>query len=152
MWNAPNSEYVDHPRPVAEKSRRDAVELLLSVAIGSTPQPADWPDELAAALMMNPSLKLFQWGETRGIPPWAVSRGFELVFGVSPEVFRARARARQALKRIYETQAPLAGIAAGLGFSDQSHMTRSVKQLTGIGPQAWRTAANRFKTRRKLEV
>lgn len=137
---------------VAEKSRRDAVDLLLSVAIGSTPQPADWPDELAAALMLNPSFKLSQWGETRGIPPWAVSRGFGLVFGVSPEVFRARARARQALKRICETQAPLAGIAAGLGFSDQSHMTRSVKQLTGIGPQAWRTAANGFKTRRKLEV
>src|SRR6266404_2674447 len=29
MWNAPNSEYVDHPRPVAEKSRRRLDEEIL---------------------------------------------------------------------------------------------------------------------------
>jgi AraC-like DNA-binding protein len=138
---------------VAEKSHRDAVDLLFFVAIRrKMPQPADWPDELAAALMRNPSLKLSQWGEKNGIAPWAVSRGFALVFGVSPETFRARTRARQALKSIKNTQGPLANIAAELGFADQSHMTRSVKQLTGIGPQAWRSAANGFKTRRNLGV
>jgi AraC-like DNA-binding protein len=115
-------------------------------------QPADWPDELFAALMRNPSLKLSQWGEENGIAPWTLSRGFALVFGVSPETFRARIRARHALKSIQDTEAPLASIAAELGFSDQSHMTRSVKQLTGIGPQVWRYAANGFKTRRKPDV
>jgi AraC-like DNA-binding protein len=137
---------------VAERSCRDALDLLFSVAISRTPQPADWPDELAAALMLNPSLKLSLWGETNGIPPWAVSRGFGLVFGVSPEAFRARTRARRALKSIQNTQASLASIAAELGFADQSHMTRSVKQLTGIAPQAWRSAANGFKTRRSVGV
>jgi len=137
---------------VAERSRRDALDLLFSVATSRTPQPADWPDELAAALMLNPSLKLSLWGETKGIQPWAVSRGFGLVFGVSPEAFRARIRARRALKSIQNTQAPLASIAAELGFADQSHMTRSVKQLTGIAPQAWRSAANGFKTRRSVGV
>jgi AraC-like DNA-binding protein len=137
---------------VAERSRRDALDLLFSVATSRTPQPADWPDELAAALMLNPSLKLSLWGERKGIPPWAVSRGFGLLFGVSPEAFRARIRARRALKSIQNTQAPLASIAAELGFADQSHMTRSVKQLTGIAPQAWRSAANGFKTRRSVGV
>ncbi|HXO32211.1 MAG TPA: AraC family transcriptional regulator [Candidatus Acidoferrales bacterium] len=137
---------------VAERSCRDALDLLFSVAISRTPQPADWPDELAAALMLNPSLKLSPWGETNGIPPWAVSRGFGLVFGVSPEAFRARIRARRALKSIQNTQASLASIAAELGFADQSHMTRSVKQLTGIAPQAWRSAANGFKTGRSVGV
>ena len=137
---------------MAERSCRDALDLLFSVAISRTPQPADWPDELAAALMLNPSLKLSLWGERKGIPPWAVSRGFGLVFGVSPEAFRARIRARRALKSIQNTQAPLASIAAELGFADQSHMTRSVKQLTGIAPQAWRSAANEFKTRRSVGV
>src|SRR5712672_2620362 len=32
MWNAPNSEYVDHPRPVAEKSRRRLDEETLCMA------------------------------------------------------------------------------------------------------------------------
>ena len=135
---------------VAEKSRTDAVDLLFSVALSKMPQPADWPDELAAALIRNPSLKLSQWGERNGIAPWAVSRGFALVFAVSPEAFRARIRARHALRSIRDTQSPLASIAVELGFADQSHMTRSVKQLTGVGPQAWRFAANGFKTRRNL--
>jgi adenylyltransferase/sulfurtransferase len=33
-----------------------------------------------------------------------------------------------------------------LKLADQAHMTRSVKQMTGVGPRAWRNAANRFKT------
>ena len=131
----------------AESSRRDAVEMLLSAAMSEIPRPADWPDELAAALLHNPSLKLSQWGERIGIAPWAVSRGFALVFGITPEAFRARTRARHAFQFIHHTPAPLAHIAADLGFADQSHMTRSVKQLTGIGPKAWRSTANRFKTR-----
>jgi AraC-like DNA-binding protein len=137
---------------VAERSCRDAIELLFSLAITRTPQPADWPDELAAALVRNPSLKLSQWGEKNGIAPWTVSRGFGLVFGVSPEAFRARTRAHQALKSIQNTGASLANIAAELGFADQSHMTRSVKQLTGIGPRAWRSAANGFKTGRNFDA
>jgi AraC-like DNA-binding protein len=137
---------------MAEKSCRGALDLLFSVAVSEMPQPADWPDALAAALMLNPSLRLSRWGQTNGIAPWDVSRGFALVFGISPEAFRARMRARHALNSIKNTDAPLARIAAELGFSDQSHMTRSVKQLTGIGPQAWRSAANGFKTRRKPGV
>src|ERR1700690_2957237 len=137
---------------VAERSRRDAIDLLFSASMSEMPRPADWPDELAEALMRNPSLKLSQWREKNGIAPWAVSRGFALVFGISPEAFRARTRARHALKFIRDTRAPLTSIAIELGFADQSHMTRSVKQFTGIGPQAWRSAANRFKTGKNLDV
>ncbi len=135
---------------VAEGSRRDAIDLLLSTAMGRIPHRADWPDDLAAALLKNPSLKLCQWAEKNGIPPWTLSRSFRLLFGVSPETFRARTRAHHALKRIHNTAAPLASIAAELGFADQSHMTRSIKQLTGITPLAWRSAANGFKTGKKV--
>ena len=135
---------------MAERSRRDAIHWLLSRAIGKRPQPADWPDELAAAMIQNPSLKLSHWGKNSGILPWTVSRGFALVFGLSPEAFRARTRAHHALKAIHDTQVPLASIAAELGFADQSHMTRNVKQLTGMGPRAWRSSANGFKTSRNL--
>ena len=137
---------------MAERSCREAVDLLFSVAVSDMPQPSDWPDELATALIQNPSLKLSQWGEKNGIAPWTVSRGFASVFGVSPEAFRARIRARHALRCIRDTQSPLASIAVELGFADQSHMTRSVKQLTGVGPQEWRFAANGFKTRRNVGV
>lgn len=130
----------------AETNQTQAVDLLLSTVIVRKAESADWPDELAAALIQCPSLSLSRWGEMNGLSPWAISRGFMQVFGLSPSVFRARTRSRHAWKAIESSEEPLAQIAASLGFSDQPHMTRSVKQMTGLGPQAWRAAANRFKT------
>jgi len=130
----------------AEISQAEAADLLLSTVQVQGSKCADWPDELAAALGQNPSLRLLQWGEKKGLAPWTISRGFSQVFGVPPEAFRARTRARHAWTAIRYTQEPLAKIAAHLGFADQPHMTRSVKQLTGMGPMKWRTAANGFKT------
>jgi len=77
---------------VAERSPRDAVTLLLSMATNWQPQPMDWRDQLASELIMNPSLQLTPWAEENGLRPWTVSRGFAQVFNVSPEAFRARAR------------------------------------------------------------
>jgi AraC-like DNA-binding protein len=134
---------------VAGKSRAEATDLLFSKMQVQRSRCADWPDELASALLQNPSLRLLQWGAVKGFAPWTVSRGFSQVFGVSPEAFRARARARHAWMAIKNTQEPLARIAAHLGFADQPHMTRSVKQLTGVGPQRWRMSANGFKTSRQ---
>jgi AraC-like DNA-binding protein len=123
-----------------------ALAELLASAIPHTPPPTDWPDELAATLLRNPSLRLSAWAEKHGLAPWTVSRGFAQLFGVSPEAFRARVRARRALRSIESTEQPLADVAANLGFSDQPHMTRSIRQLTGRAPTAWRPAANAFKT------
>jgi AraC-like DNA-binding protein len=134
---------------MAEKSGRAAADLLISFVKRCTFQFADWPDELATTLMQCPSLKLSKWGEENGLAPWTLSRGFTQVFGISPEGFRARVRARGALRLIRETETSMAIIAAELGFSDQAHMSRSVKQLTGTPPLAWRSVANRFKTGRQ---
>lgn len=131
----------------AEINRAEAADLLLLMVEERRPGYMDWPDELAAVLIRNPSLRLSLWAAERGLAPWAVSRGFTKVFGISPEAFRARTRARHAWRAIRMTEEPLAKIAAHLGFADQAHMTRSVKRLTSVGPQAWRSAANRFNTR-----
>jgi AraC-like DNA-binding protein len=130
----------------AELDRTEATNLLLRIIEPRTPVWADWPDELAAELIQNPSLRLALWANQKTLSPWAVSRGFTKVFGISPEAFRARERARRAWRAIRTTKEPLAMIAAHLGFADQSHMTRSVKWLTGMAPQAWRFPANGFKT------
>jgi AraC-like DNA-binding protein len=132
----------------AEKDRVEATSLLLATATRQISTFGDWPDELAAALMQNPSRNLSLWAMRNGLAPWTLSRGFVQVFGVSPEAFRARARARQARKSIETSAEALAQIAADLGFADQSHMTRGVKQLTGMAPKELRAAANRCKTER----
>jgi len=131
----------------AQKDQTSALELLLRTIQAKATTYADWPDELAATLIDNPSLRLYRWAEDKALKPWTLSRGFAQVFGVAPEVFRARARARQAWRLIRTTHWPLTQIAYHLGFADQSHMARSVKQLTGLSPKRWRDAANGFKTR-----
>jgi AraC-like DNA-binding protein len=135
----------------AQRSRTEAAELLLSMIHGPLsnvllPSHTDWPDELALDIFQDCSLLLSQWAQEHRLAPWTVSRGFAQVFGITPETFRARIRARQAWRLIHTTNEPLAQIAFRLGFADQSHMTRSVKQVTGIEPRRWRGAANRFKT------
>jgi AraC-like DNA-binding protein len=146
----PGIAYVPDPDAVvqtAEKNRIEAVELLLTMATNRKLACADWPDELAAALIRHPALKLSEWAQMKMLAPWTVSRGFVQVFGITPEAFRLRVRTRHAWKLLENTEQPLAQIAAHSGFSDQSHMTRSVRQLTGAAPHLWRrNAANRFKT------
>jgi AraC-like DNA-binding protein len=130
----------------AEKNLAEAAALLLSTHIMRDSEDFDWPDRLAAAIIRDPSLRLSDWSETVGLTPWAVSRGFAQVFGISPSAFRARTRALQAWKAAETSKEPLAAIATRLAFADQSHMTRCVKEITGQTPHEWRSAANRFKT------
>ena len=104
-----------------------------------TPTVAEWNFGMEQELSRNTALNLTSWSHEQGIAPWTVSRGFESVFGVSPSVFRAVARARSAWRAIRTTGEPLVDIAARLGFADQAHMTRAVKCLTGNAPRAWRT-------------
>jgi len=77
---------------VAEKNQVQAARLLLSSIAQREPNCEDWPDELASALIANPSLSLSRWSESKGLMPWAVSRGFMQVFSISPAAFRARTR------------------------------------------------------------
>ena len=137
----PGLGWIDDPDAIvriAEKNELEAATLLLSLTAMREPECRDWPDELAAALTRDASVSLSSWGEAKGISAWDLSRGFAHAFGVSPSAFRARARTRQAWKAIRTTNAPLAGIAAHCGFADQSHMTRSVRNMTGKCPRAWR--------------
>jgi AraC-like DNA-binding protein len=122
----------------AERDQAEAADLLLQMSRPKTTVCADWPDELAAVLIQNPSLRLSLWAGQNGLACWTTSRGFSRIFGISPEAFRARARARSAWRAIRVTEEPLAKIAADQGFSDQSHMSRSIKQMTGMAPRAWR--------------
>jgi AraC-like DNA-binding protein len=133
---------VDDPdaivRLVEKGDSETAALLLLSTEVRKT-DFQDWPDELAASLAQNACLNLSGWSEAKGIPPWDLSRTFARVFGISPCAFRARARTRLAWRAIRTAGTPLSAIAAQFGFSDQAHMARSVKTMTGRCPSAWRS-------------
>ena len=104
----------------------------------------DWVDQLAAQLVRNPGQRLYDWAMAAGLAPATLSRGFRLAYGVGPARFRREARAYAAMAAIERSREPLAAIAADCGFADQAHLTRTVVELTGRPPGAWRTS-NLFK-------
>jgi AraC-like DNA-binding protein len=96
------------------------------------------PDRLAAEIVDGRVASLARWAALLGLARETVSRAFSAAFGVSARQFRAELRARAAWLRIVRTRERLAEIAAASGFADQAHMTRSIRQLTGASPAAWR--------------
>ena len=122
-----------------------SIELRAQLAAGPDGL-ADWPDLLAARLRENSAQRLDDWAENMGLARETLSRGFKKIYGVTPAAYRAEARARRALDLIEQGGLGLAGVAATVGFADQSHMTRAIKALTGAAPSAWIRTSNPFKT------
>ncbi|MBL0727275.1 helix-turn-helix domain-containing protein [Piscinibacter sp. HJYY11] len=63
-----------------------------------------------------------------------LERDFVQWIGTSPRHLSQVVRL-QAISRRAQRGAPLADIAADLGFADQAHMSRVVRQLTGLTPR-----------------
>jgi len=125
--------------------RAEGEALLLSRLEPLAEAEGDWPDQLCAALRRHHRIALTGWADGHGLARETLSRQFGLIFGTTPASFRAEARARNALHEIVLGDAPLSLVAARRGFSDQAHMTRAVRALTGRTPAAWRRSHS-FKT------
>lgn len=119
---------------LAESDMQEACDALRASLIKSDAKCSDWPDELSRCLIDNPSLNLSEWAECRGLAPQSVGRGFRKAFGVTPKRFRADQRALRAQRKLPGWSGTGAALAAELGFADQAHMTRSVRELTGKSP------------------
>lgn len=123
---------------VVRIAHRDLVEAALTLAAELEPMSAalnDWPDQLAQALRADAGMSLGAWARRRGLAPETVSRGFRQAFGTSPKRYRAEQRALRAAGILAGGGAPLAPLAVDMGFSDQAHMTRAVRALTGQTPR-----------------
>jgi len=70
-----------------------------------------------------------------------LARAFRAHFGCSVGEFVRRQRLLRALRQITAGATPLVRIASDCGFSDQSHLTRQVRALTGVSPGALRRRA-----------
>jgi AraC-like DNA-binding protein len=98
-------------------------------------------DALASALRADPRLAIGCWARANGLVRETAARAFLRRYGTTPVRFRGEYRARQAWLRATGTTETLAAIAADLGFSDQAHMSRCVRRISGAPPQVWRKLA-----------
>jgi AraC family transcriptional regulator len=73
-----------------------------------------------------------------GISPAHFARLFKEVVGDTPHQFVMDYRVERAKVLLADRTRPLADIAIGCGFSDQSHFNRVFKRLTGKTPREWR--------------
>ncbi len=65
--------------------------------------------------------------------PYYLLRVFRAEVGIPPHTYLENVRIRRA-QRLIEAGTPLAEVAAEVGFSSQSHLTRRFKQIIGVTP------------------
>jgi AraC-like DNA-binding protein len=68
------------------------------------------------------------------VSPYRLSRAFTAELGVSLTRYRNRVRVARALDRLEQGAPSLADLAADLGFADQAHLTRTIRQHLGRTP------------------
>ncbi|MFG2330004.1 helix-turn-helix domain-containing protein [Streptomyces sp. NPDC048604] len=81
---------------------------------------------------------LLPLAELLGVSPYRLSRAFTRELGVSLTRYRNRVRVGRALDRLDAGEDSLATLAADLGFSDQAHLCRTMRQHLGHTPTALR--------------
>jgi len=69
-----------------------------------------------------------------GLSPNHFARAFQQSVGMPPHKYLLRRRVEQVEQMLRETQLPLSQIALAVGFSDQSHLARHFRRLTGMPP------------------
>ena len=126
---------VDELVKIAERDVEEAGQRLRQSLTDCDIPLMDWPDLLAADLIGKSDINLTEWAAAHSLSLQSISRGFKRVFGVSPKEFRARQRALRAIAALPDWSGKLAALSAELGYFDQSHMCRSIRQLTGRHPK-----------------
>jgi len=146
---------IDEPLDeLAAAAAATAVADALEAAAGRAEPHA--PVDRAAVGAVREHLAAHPTEETRaadleriaGMDRWSVARQFRRAFGTSPDRYRRMRRLAVARDAIAAGE-PLAAVAAGTGFADQSHMTRHFTRAYGLTPGRWAalTSAPRFRQR-----
>jgi AraC-like DNA-binding protein len=75
-----------------------------------------------------------------GITECHLIRAFHLEFGLPPHAYHLRLRLAAA-SELLSQGLPVSSVAYECGFADQSHLSRKFKEVYGLTPAAWGTAA-----------
>jgi len=108
------------------------------IAYGSVPTrrrgtPPNWANCLREELQETGGTDLNQAARNFGIHRAHLSRGFRKWFGASPSLYGLRCRMGRAVRELARGE-PAADAAVLAGFSDQSHLIRTLNRETGLTP------------------
>lgn len=121
---------------------------LLSATVGLLPAGSTSDRALVATareaiLADEPAARgLFSLADHLAVSPYRLSRAFPRELGVSVTRYRNRVRVGRAVERLEQGERNLARLAADLGFADQAHLTRTVREHTGHTPGGIRQTAS----------
>lgn len=134
--------------PIIRCAHRDAVEAAqraaeMMVEEQEPPRPADLPrwvarlaDSLREDVAAGERETVRKRARETDISPEHAARAFRRYFGVTPGAYRREHRARRALGLLAAGHAP-AEVAAECAYSDQSHLSREIRRMTGRTPSAF---------------
>ena len=86
----------------------------------------------------SPMPRLGELSDLADVHPVYLARAFRRRFGCSVGDYGRRVQVGRAAILFEQLEVPLAVVASDAGFADQSHMTRIVRDQTGLTPGAWR--------------
>jgi len=115
----------------------DPVRVAAGRAAGSAARRA-LADEAREILAANPERSLPDIAHELAVSPHHLSRVFRAASGHTISRHRMRLRARGALERLAGGESDLARLASELGFTDQSHLCRVMREEVGETPSALR--------------
>jgi AraC-like DNA-binding protein len=139
-----------HRRLLAAADRAPDIraDLAGELVAALVPGPPTGPDRRAhaaaaqvrLALAEAPATPLTALATAIGYSPWYLSRLFHRATGTTITRYRAQLRARAVLDALAGPgRTSLAGLAAAHGYADQAHLTRDLRQQTGLTPTALRS-------------
>lgn len=102
----------------------------------ATHAPTHWAARLRTYLAehWNERCPLTVLGEVAECHPVTIARYFPIHFGYTPLDYMRLLKAEQAVCQLLRTGHSVTDIAHRCGFSDHSHLTRTLRQLTGLTP------------------
>lgn len=138
------------PRQDVDYQLAEELLALTAVALrqttdGPTPADAQLVERARAAIHDDHPAAggLFPLAELLDASPYRLSRAFPRQLGVSLTRYRNRVRVGRALELMRRDALSLAGIAASLGFADQAHFSRVVREHVGHTPRELRAELSR---------
>ncbi len=87
------------------------------------------------------SVSMTEMARLAGLSSTHFNRRFRQLLRVTPTEYLRSVRVQAAQSLLTTTSRSLAEIAVAVGYTDQSHLTRRFREVTGMTPAAWR---NRF--------